>query len=99
MMKIPDGCRLQPFALLRRRGTHVPMVIDSHCSRDRIADTIRRGPVILQRLAWVVAHYRNSSRVEYVSVDTDYELIVAAAGRRQDGLCRNLPVESDTSVP
>jgi hypothetical protein len=75
------------------------MVVDLHCSRDWIADTIRRRPVILRRMAWIVGHYRNIIRVEYVSVDTDYELIVAAAGGRQAGLCRSIPVKSDTSVP
>jgi len=58
------------------------VMIDPYCSRNRIPNTIRRRPVVLRRLSWVVANYRNVFRAEHVVVNTYDELIVAAANRR-----------------
>ena len=98
VMKIPGSRRFQPLRLLSRRGTHLPMMIDAHHSRNRIVDRIRRGPVVLGVPGWVVTDYRNAFRGEHVSIDAYDELIVTTANRWHAGLCCSLAVKCDAGV-
>src|SRR6266480_4699366 len=98
IVKFPYGSRLQPFRLLRRRGTHLPMVIDLHNSGNRIADSIRRRPVVLRCLAWVVTDYGNAFRGEHVIIDAHDELIVTAADRWHARPCRSFAVKCNTGI-